>query len=118
MITRVNVNILVPAVVAVALVGVYALKGEFGDVVLAMVFGVIGFLMIRWISANYIGNRAGARGTSRAKLPSIDCYGRRRLDDFLYAGDFPSAVYHYSLMSCVAGLRFAFGRRTFKRGKS
>ena len=48
MITLVDVNILVPSVVSVALVGVYALKGEFGDVILAMVFGVIGYLMIRF----------------------------------------------------------------------
>ncbi len=48
MITLVNVNLLVPAVVAVALVGVYALKGQFGDVVLAAIFGVIGFAMIRF----------------------------------------------------------------------
>ena len=48
MITLVDVNMLVPAVVSVALVGTYALKGEFGDVALAMVFGVVGFLMIRF----------------------------------------------------------------------
>ena len=48
MVTLVDVNILVPAVVSVALVGVYALQGQFGDVVLAMVFGVVGFLMIRF----------------------------------------------------------------------
>ena len=48
MITLVDVNILAPSVVSVALVGVYALKGEFGDVILAMVFGVIGYLMIRF----------------------------------------------------------------------
>ena len=48
MITLVDVNVLVPTVVSVALVGTYALKGEFGDVVLAAVFGIVGYLMIRF----------------------------------------------------------------------
>ncbi len=48
MITRVDVNILVPTVVSVALVGTYALNGLFGDVILAALFGVVGFLMIRF----------------------------------------------------------------------
>lgn len=48
MITLVDVHILVPTVVSVALVGVYALHNSIGDVVLAMVFGVIGYLMIRY----------------------------------------------------------------------
>ena len=48
MITLVDVHILVPAVVSAALVGVFALHNSIGDVVLAMVFGVIGYLMIRF----------------------------------------------------------------------
>jgi len=48
MITLVDVHILVPAVVSAALVGVFALHNSIGDVVLAMVFGVIGYLMIRY----------------------------------------------------------------------
>ncbi len=48
LITLVNVHLLVPAVVAISLVGVYALKEDIGDVVLAVVFGVIGYIMIRF----------------------------------------------------------------------
>jgi putative tricarboxylic transport membrane protein len=48
LITLVNVHILVPAVVAVSLVGVYALKNDFGDVILAFLFGVLGYFMIRF----------------------------------------------------------------------
>ena len=48
LITLVNVHILVPAVVAVSLVGVYALKNDFGDVILAFLFGGLGYLMIRF----------------------------------------------------------------------
>lgn len=48
MITRVDVHILVPAVVAAALVGVYALRETVGDVVLAGLFGVLGYIMIRF----------------------------------------------------------------------
>ena len=47
LITLVDVHILVPAVIATSLVGVYALKETFGDVILAAVFGIIGYLMIR-----------------------------------------------------------------------
>ncbi len=48
MITLVDVHILVPAVVSIALVGVYALHTSIGDVLLALAFGGIGYLMIRF----------------------------------------------------------------------
>jgi putative tricarboxylic transport membrane protein len=48
LITRVDVHVLVPVVVAVALVGVYALRQTVGDVVLAGLFGGLGYLMIRF----------------------------------------------------------------------
>lgn len=48
LITFIDVHLLIPAVVSVALVGVYALHGSFGDVVLTLVFGVIGYLMMRF----------------------------------------------------------------------
>jgi putative tricarboxylic transport membrane protein len=46
--TLVDSHILVPVVTVVALVGAYALHGEFGDVVVALVFAVVGYLMIRF----------------------------------------------------------------------
>ncbi len=46
--TLVDAHVLAPTVIVVALVGAYALQGEFGDVIVAMVFGVIGYLMIRF----------------------------------------------------------------------
>jgi putative tricarboxylic transport membrane protein len=48
LITLVNVHVLVPAVIATSLVGVYALQESIGDVILSVVFGVIGYLMIRY----------------------------------------------------------------------
>jgi putative tricarboxylic transport membrane protein len=48
MITRVDVHILVPVVVVVALAGVYALRETLGDVILAGIFGVLGYIMIRF----------------------------------------------------------------------
>ncbi|MCG6901257.1 MAG: tripartite tricarboxylate transporter permease [Rhodobacter sp.] len=48
MITHINVDFLVPVVVAVSLTGVYVLAGKPGDVMLAMIMGVIGYLMIRF----------------------------------------------------------------------
>jgi putative tricarboxylic transport membrane protein len=48
LITRIDVHLLVPVVVAVALVGVYALRETLGDVVLAGLFGVLGYVMIRF----------------------------------------------------------------------
>lgn len=48
LITRIDVHLLVPVVIAVALVGVYALRETLGDVVLAGLFGVLGYIMIRF----------------------------------------------------------------------
>jgi putative tricarboxylic transport membrane protein len=48
LITLVDVHILVPAVIAAALTGVYALHENVGDVILAGIFGVLGYLMIRY----------------------------------------------------------------------
>lgn len=40
--------VLVPIVTIVSLVGAYALEGEFAHVVMALVFGIIGYFMIRF----------------------------------------------------------------------
>jgi len=48
MITYVNVHFLVPVVVTVSLTGVYVLDGRPGDVILAIIMGIIGYLMIRF----------------------------------------------------------------------
>ncbi|HEY7655834.1 MAG TPA: tripartite tricarboxylate transporter permease [Burkholderiales bacterium] len=48
LITLVDVYVLVPAVVSVSMVGVYALNSNVGDVVTAFVFGAVGYLMIRF----------------------------------------------------------------------
>ncbi|HSM20422.1 MAG TPA: tripartite tricarboxylate transporter permease [Hyphomicrobiales bacterium] len=48
LITLVDVYIIAPAVVSVALVGVYALHSNWGDVVLSLIFGWVGYLMIRF----------------------------------------------------------------------
>ena len=46
--TLVDAHVLAPMVTIVALVGAYALNGEFGDVIVALVFSIIGYLMIRF----------------------------------------------------------------------
>jgi putative tricarboxylic transport membrane protein len=48
LITYVNVHVLVPVVVTVSLTGVYVLDGKPGDVILAMVMGIVGYLMMRF----------------------------------------------------------------------
>jgi putative tricarboxylic transport membrane protein len=48
LITFVNVHILVPVVVAVSLTGVYVLEGKPSDVILALVMGILGYVMIRF----------------------------------------------------------------------
>jgi len=48
LITLVDVQILAPVVVSVAVVGVYALHSSMGDVVVTILFGMVGFLMIRF----------------------------------------------------------------------
>ena len=47
-ITRVPGAILAPTVIAVSLVGTFAIESRPGDVVLAAVFGVLGYLMLRF----------------------------------------------------------------------
>ena len=47
-ITFVNVNILVPLVVTISLTGVYVLQGKPGDVLMALIMGIVGYLMIRF----------------------------------------------------------------------
>jgi putative tricarboxylic transport membrane protein len=46
--TLVDAHVLAPMVTVVALVGAYALNGEFGDVIVALAFAIIGYLMIRF----------------------------------------------------------------------
>lgn len=46
-ITLVRGRVLAPIVIAVSLVGVYAIELRYGDIVLAAIFGVLGHLMIR-----------------------------------------------------------------------
>jgi len=48
LITLVNVHILVPAVIAVSLVGAYSLNGKIEDVVMAAVAGILGYQMIKF----------------------------------------------------------------------
>jgi len=46
--TLLDAHVLVPVVTVVALVGAYALENDFSHVVIAMVFGIVGYLMIRF----------------------------------------------------------------------
>jgi len=48
LITHINVHLLIPVVIAIALTGVYVLKGQPADMILTLVFGMIGYLMIRF----------------------------------------------------------------------
>jgi putative tricarboxylic transport membrane protein len=48
MITLIDVHIVAPVVVVTSLVGVYAIHNHIGDVVLAAVFGVLGYIMVRF----------------------------------------------------------------------
>lgn len=48
LITLIDVNYLVPVILAVSLVGAYALKSSMYDVMVAVAFGGIGYLMIRF----------------------------------------------------------------------
>jgi putative tricarboxylic transport membrane protein len=48
LITLIDVHVLVPAVIAVSFVGVYALRETVGDVVVTAAFGLLGYLMMRY----------------------------------------------------------------------
>jgi putative tricarboxylic transport membrane protein len=47
-ITRIDVNIVVPVVIALSLTGVYVLEGRMADVFLTVIMGILGYLMIRF----------------------------------------------------------------------
>ena len=48
LITRIDVNIVVPVVVTLSLTGVYVLEGRMADVLVSVLIGVLGYLMIRF----------------------------------------------------------------------
>ncbi|NNF24901.1 MAG: tricarboxylic transporter [Rhodobacteraceae bacterium] len=48
LITRIDVNIVVPVVVTLSLTGVYVLEGRMADVLLSVLMGILGYLMIRF----------------------------------------------------------------------
>jgi putative tricarboxylic transport membrane protein len=48
LITLVDVNLLVPVILAISTVGAYALRGSMYDAIVAVVFGFVGYLMIRF----------------------------------------------------------------------
>lgn len=48
LITRIDVGIVVPVVVAISLTGVYVLEGRMADVLLTVGMGILGYLMIRF----------------------------------------------------------------------
>lgn len=48
MLTMISVHMLIPTVTVIALVGAFALNTEIGDVVIALIFAVIGYFMIRF----------------------------------------------------------------------
>lgn len=48
LITKIDVGMVVPAVVAISLTGVYVLDGRMADVLLTVIMGVLGYLMIRF----------------------------------------------------------------------
>jgi len=47
-IAYINSNILIPSVIAISMVGAYALHNSIGDVFVAAAFGLLGYLMIRF----------------------------------------------------------------------
>lgn len=48
LITRIDVNVVVPVVVTLSLTGVYVLEGRMADVLLTVAMGILGYLMIRF----------------------------------------------------------------------
>lgn len=48
LITRIDVGIVVPVVIAISLTGVYVLEGRMADVLLTVGMGILGYLMIRF----------------------------------------------------------------------
>lgn len=47
-VTRLDITVLVPIVLAIAFVGTYAVQSSLGDVLLALAFGVVGYFMLKF----------------------------------------------------------------------
>ena len=112
LITRIDVHLLVPVVVAVALVGVYALRETLGDVVLTGLFGILGYIMIRFgfprvtlVIALVLGELA-----ERSYHQSLNMSGG---DWAIFFTRTPSLV----LLILVAGLLLVPAVRTLRRGR-
>ena len=74
-------NIMVPTVLSVCAVGAYAVRGRIEDVILAAVFGVLGYVMdkYRYSRANFVIGMVLATMIERNLHISLTLYGR----DFL-----------------------------------
>ncbi|WP_102348674.1 tripartite tricarboxylate transporter permease [Bacillus sp. Marseille-P3661] len=47
-VTKIRGSLIAPGVIVLSLVGAYTYRGNFGDVVLALIFGIIGMLMVKY----------------------------------------------------------------------
>lgn len=47
-VTRISITTVAPIVVVVALIGSFVVRNQFGDIVLTLVFGVLGYMMIKF----------------------------------------------------------------------
>ena len=72
-----HANTMVPLVMSVCLVGAYATRGRIGDVIVAVVFGVLGFLMdkYRYSRANLVIGMVLATMIERNLHLSLSLYG-------------------------------------------
>jgi TctA family transporter len=100
-------NLMVPIVLSVCFVGAYATRGRIEDVVVAAVFGVVGYLMdkYRYSRANFVIGMVLAVMIERNLHISLNLYG----NDFLL--DRPIALAMLVFVAFTAALPFWRERR-------
>jgi TctA family transporter len=104
-------NLMVPIVLAVCFVGAYATRGHIEDVLVAAVFGVVGYLMdkYRYSRANFVIGMVLAVMIERNLHISLTLYG----NDFLL--ERPIALAMLAFVVVTAALPFVRSWRRKKR---
>ena len=108
-------NIMVPTVLSVCAVGAYAVRGRIEDVILAAVFGVLGYVMdkYRYSRANFVIGMVLATMIERNLHISLTLYGR----DFLLQRPIALALLIFVIVTAALPfLRNWYRRRRLRPG--
>ena len=110
-----HVNLMVPMVLSVCLVGAFATRGRVEDVVVSVVFGVLGFIMdkYRYSRANFVIGMVLATMIERNLHISLSLYGK----SFIFTRPVALAMFLFIIVTTVWPFIRNWRRRR-KQGKA